>query len=230
MPDSGTISTRGPYRTGLRRREQLIAVATTVFAEHGYAGGSIRTIAEQAGVSHATLIQHFGSKEGLLTAVLEEWDRRTVADGLVDAGGLDYFRRLPEVMTAHQENRGLLELFTTIAAEASSPSHPARAFIEQRYARNLATLAGHLRTAIDAGDVAPMTDTEIQIEVRLLTAAMDGIGLQWLLDPSTDVMNTVATCVERAIAAWRAPRRPRFRIRPADVGSHITGRNDTTRG
>ncbi len=208
MPDSATTNTRGPYRTGVRRREQLIAMAMTVFAEHGYAGGSIRASAEKAGVSHATLIQHFGSKEGLLTAVLEEWDRRTVAEGLVDVSGLDYVRRLPEVMVAHRENRGLLELFTIISAEASSPSHPARVFIEQRYVRNLAVLAGHLRTAVDAGDVGPMTDTEIEIEVRLLTAVMDGVGLQWLLDASTDVKDIVSTCVERAITAWRALRRP----------------------
>ena len=72
---------RGPYRTGVRRREQLVAVAIDVFGEHGFAGGSIRAIADRAGVSHATLIQRFGSKEGLLTAVLQEWDRRTVENG-----------------------------------------------------------------------------------------------------------------------------------------------------
>ncbi len=194
---------RGPYKTGIRRREQLIAVAVDVFAEQGYAGGSIRAIAERAGVSHATLIQHFGSKEGLLTAVLEDWDRRTVEDGLAGVSGLEYFRRLPEVIMAHQANRGLLELFTTIAAEASSPSHPAHAFIAQRYAGNLATLAGHLREAADNGDVASMADDQIDIEVRLLTATMDGIGLQWLLDPSTDVTASLAAYVDRAIDAWR---------------------------
>ncbi len=79
--DATRKMTRGPYRTGVRRRDQLVAVAVDVFAEHGYAGGSIRAIAEKAGVSHATLILHFGSKEGLLTAVLAEWDRRTVGNG-----------------------------------------------------------------------------------------------------------------------------------------------------
>ncbi|MGB7817142.1 MAG: TetR/AcrR family transcriptional regulator [Ornithinibacter sp.] len=199
---SPTKPPRGPYKTGIRRREQLIGVAVDVFAEHGYTGGSIRAIADKAGVSHATLIQHFGSKEGLLTAVLQEWDRRTVADGLADVSGLDYFRRLPEVMAAHQNNRGLLELFTTIAAEASSPTHPAHAFIVQRYAANLATLAGHLREAAQKGDIAPMTDARIHIEVQLVTATLDGIGLQWLLDPSTDVAASVSTYVQRAIRAW----------------------------
>ena len=204
MTSTTETSARGPYRTGIRRREQILAVAIAVFGEYGYAGGSIRAIADRVGVSHATLLQHFGSKEGLLTAVLQEWDRQTVEQSLDGVVGLDYFRRLPEVMTAHLANRGLLELFTTIAAEASSPAHPAHDFIQHRYTTNLATLAAHLRQAVDAGDVAPLTPAQIQTEVRLVTAVLDGIGLQWLLDPSTDVTTSVATYVDRSITSWHA--------------------------
>ena len=203
MSGSTGTTARGPYRTGIRRREQIVGVAITVFGEHGYAGGSIRVIADRVGVSHATLLQHFGSKEGLLTAVLQEWDRRTVEASLAGVAGLDYFRQLPEVMAAHLRHRGLLELFTTIAAEASNPSHPAHSFIRARYTHNLATLAAHLTQAVDAGDVAPLTPAEIEIEVRLVTAVLDGVGLQWLLDPATDVVTGVSTYIERAISGWR---------------------------
>ncbi len=173
-----------------------------VFGERGFAGGSLRTIAEQAGVNHATLIQHFGSKEGLLTAVLEEWDRRTVENILTDVSGLDYFRRLPDVMAAHRENPGLLGLFATISAEATNSAHPGHAFITQRYAANLATLEAHLQEAVDSGDIIRLSPVQIEIEVRLFTAVMDGIGLQWLLNHKTDIHATVTTYVERAIAAW----------------------------
>ncbi len=203
---SSTAGSRGPYRTGLRRREQIIDAATAVFAQYGYAGGSIRTIADRVGASPATLLQHFGSKEGLLTAVLEDWDRRTVEARLNDVTGLDYFRRLPEVMAANVSNRGLLELFTTMAAEASSPSHPAHEFIQRRYADNLATLAGHLQQAVTAGDVAALNPAEIRTEVRLITAILDGIGLQWLLDPNTDVVTTTTTYINRTITEWCPPR------------------------
>jgi AcrR family transcriptional regulator len=199
-----TVGSRGPYRTGLRRREQIIDAATAVFAEYGYAGGSVRIIADRIGVSPASLLQHFGSKEGLLMAVLQDWDRHTVDARLTDVTGLDYFRRLPEVMGAHLANRGLLELFSTIAAEASSPSHPARGFIQRRYADNLATLATHLREAIETGEIAELTPAEIDQEVRLVTAVLDGIGLQWLLDPSTDVTGCVKTNIDRTLAAWRS--------------------------
>ena len=202
------VGSRGPYRTGIRRREQIIDAATAVFAEYGYTGGSVRIIADRIGASPASLLQHFGSKEGLLMAVLREWDRHTVDARLTAVTGLDYFRRLPEVMGAHLENRGLLELFSTIAAEASNPSHPARDFIQQRYTDNLATLATHLREAIDTGEVIPLTPVEIDQEVRLVTAVLDGIGLQWLLDPTTDVTGSVQTYIDRTLAAWRTDQEP----------------------
>ncbi len=201
---SPAVRSRGPYRTGVRRREQIIGAAAAVFAEYGYAGGSVRTIADRIGVSPASLLQHFGSKEGLLLAVLEDWDRRTVEAQLTDVTGLDYFRRLPDVMAANVGNRGLLELFITMAAEASSPTHPAHAFIQRRYTDNLATLADHLQQAVDTGDVAALTPAEIIIEVRLVTAILDGIGLQWLLDPGTDVVTSTATYINRTITGWRS--------------------------
>jgi AcrR family transcriptional regulator len=205
MTSSSTTSgSRGPYRTGVRRREQIIGAATAVFAEYGYAGGSVRTIADRIGVSPASLLQHFGSKEGLLMAVLEDWDRHTVEAQLTDVTGLDYFRRLPEVMAANISNRGLLELFTTMAAEASSPTHPAHAFIQRRYTDNLATLAAHLQQAVEAREIAALSPAAIGQEVRLVTAVLDGIGLQWLLDPSTDVTGTVETYINRTVASWRS--------------------------
>ncbi|MDQ0634195.1 AcrR family transcriptional regulator [Arthrobacter pascens] len=204
MPTTTGTPARGPYKRGIRRREQIVAAAIPIFGEHGFAAGSIRTIAERVGVSHATLLQHFGSKEGLLMAVLEEWDRQTVERGFTGVSGLDYFRRLPLVMGEHLANRGLLELFTTMAAEASGPNHPARDFIQRRYTHNLTTLATHLQQAVDDGDVAPFTPAEIDIEVRLATAVLDGIGLQWLLDPATDVVATVTTYINRAVTDWSA--------------------------
>jgi AcrR family transcriptional regulator len=206
MPRTTGAATRGPYRTGIRRREQIVAAAIEVFGEFGFAGGSIRTIAERVGVSHATLLQHFGTKEGLLMAVLEEWDRQTVEARLAGASGLDYFRRLPEVMGAHLAQRGLLELFTTIAAEASSPTHPAHEFIQRRYTNNLATLAMQLQQAVNAGEVTPLSPAEIDVEVRLVTAVLDGTGLQWLLDPSTDVVASISTYITRTITGWRRGR------------------------
>ncbi|MFE6690976.1 TetR/AcrR family transcriptional regulator [Streptomyces sp. NPDC057743] len=53
-----------------RRPELLSAVADFVL-EHGVGGLAMRPMAHAIGVSHGTLLHHFGSKENLLTEVIE---------------------------------------------------------------------------------------------------------------------------------------------------------------
>ena len=150
MPHAEAPAVRGPYRNGIRRREQIIESASVVFAEFGYTGGSIRTIAERVGASPATLIQHFGSKQGLLQAVLDDWDRQTAE--LLERGGvtgLAYFEALHELMNFHLQHRALLELFVTMTAEATSRSHPAHDFILSHYAYAHRKWEDQLRIARD---------------------------------------------------------------------------------
>jgi len=56
--------------------DNIIAVATREFAEKGLAGGRIDEIAALTHTSKRMIYYHFGSKEGLYVAVLEEAYRR----------------------------------------------------------------------------------------------------------------------------------------------------------
>ena len=53
-------------------RTRLLNAAVRVFDRKGYAGASVREIAEMAGVTKPALYYHFGSKEGVLLAVLRQ--------------------------------------------------------------------------------------------------------------------------------------------------------------
>ena len=57
-------------RDAAASKAKILAAARAVFAERGYAGGSIREIARRAGVTHGLVMRHFGSKEALLVAAL----------------------------------------------------------------------------------------------------------------------------------------------------------------
>ena len=57
--------------TGKERREQLIAIGRSVFAERGCEGTSVEEIAARAGVSKPVLYEHFGGKEGLYAVVVD---------------------------------------------------------------------------------------------------------------------------------------------------------------
>lgn len=57
--------------TGRQRREQLIAIGRTAFAECGFDGTSVEDIAARAGVSKPLVYEHFGGKEGLYAVVVD---------------------------------------------------------------------------------------------------------------------------------------------------------------
>src|SRR5215472_2996945 len=56
---------------GQATREQLLAVATRLFAERGYDDTSIELVLQESGVSRGALYYHFKSKEALFEAVLD---------------------------------------------------------------------------------------------------------------------------------------------------------------
>jgi AcrR family transcriptional regulator len=53
------------------RRLQILDTALTVFAEKGFAGASIKDIAQAAGISQGLMYHYFASKEELLDATVE---------------------------------------------------------------------------------------------------------------------------------------------------------------
>ncbi len=53
-------------------RQRILQAAASVFGEKGYAGATTRAIAARAGVNEVTLFRHFGRKENLLSAVIDQ--------------------------------------------------------------------------------------------------------------------------------------------------------------
>src|SRR6202045_4652918 len=54
-------------------RTRLLTAAADLFAEHGIDAVSVDTVAEAAGRTSGAVYAHFGSKQGLLVALLDEW-------------------------------------------------------------------------------------------------------------------------------------------------------------
>ena len=72
-------------------RAALLSTARRVFSEHGYAATSMDDLTAQAGLTRGALYHHFGDKQGLLAAVVEQIDAETdvrlqaISDGAGDA-------------------------------------------------------------------------------------------------------------------------------------------------
>jgi AcrR family transcriptional regulator len=216
---------RGPYRTGIKRRREIVAAASRVFARHGYAGGSLRQIAGDVGVTPAALARHFDNKYGLLQAVLNHWEEENDYR-FEGARGLEYFRRLPQLVEEHTNEPGLIELLLTVATEASDPQHPARAWAVHRYDHTISLGIGYLHEARDIGEIGEMDDEQIEREARAVFALMDGMQLQWLLNPSIPVAQMFKDQLEPILKRWEGGAKPRRRPRPPapkDVREPETG-------
>src|SRR5438105_10017321 len=74
MESSWTMTSDGRARvrmTGRERREQLVQVGRSLFAEKGFDGTSIEEIAHRANVSKPVVYEHFGGKEGIYAVVVD---------------------------------------------------------------------------------------------------------------------------------------------------------------
>ncbi len=71
MMESVTESRSRRRMTGKERREQLILISRTLFAQKGFDGTSIEEIAATAHVSKPVVYEHFGGKEGVYAVVVD---------------------------------------------------------------------------------------------------------------------------------------------------------------
>jgi AcrR family transcriptional regulator len=82
--------------TGHQRREQLVAIARSVFAEKGFEPASVEEIAARAEVSKPVVYEHFGGKEGIYAVVVDR-EVKALSERLVAALTVkDHPRRIVE--------------------------------------------------------------------------------------------------------------------------------------
>jgi AcrR family transcriptional regulator len=137
------------------RRQQILEVASGIFARKGYQGTTTREIAEEAGVNEALLFRHFPSKENLYWTMLEELchpgGRRDRMKKLLDKGGtdLEVFRAIArETLLRSPRDRELTRLLWFTALENHELSVR---FFNTFVAEYYEDLAGYIRTRIRQG-------------------------------------------------------------------------------
>jgi AcrR family transcriptional regulator len=175
-PVRATRSDRRPDR-----REEILEAALSVFAERGYTGASIASIAERVGLTQQGVLHYFPSKDRLLAEVLRLRDQRNL-DVLLLPGqeGTVTMETVAALVEYNAQRRGIVQSFTVLSAESVLEDHPARDFFTERYGSSRVWMAEVIRA--EYGDELPGGLTPEQA-APLLFAVMDGLQLQWLLAP-----------------------------------------------
>ena len=176
--------TRGSYPKGQARRQEILDAALLVFGKSGFHSGSLREIAKRVQLTPAGVLHHFASKEDLFTEVLRQRDERVRA-AVGDVSEITLFEQMRKVVAYNQTTRGLTSLYTVISAEATDYEYPVHDYFVARYAATAADTERVLSEAQRDGLVR--TDLDVRHASRLITAVMDGLQQQWLLDGSVDM-------------------------------------------
>ena len=191
----------------LQRREEILKAALITFGSKGYKKGSLAEIADQADMTHAGVLHHFGSKDQLLLEVLSYRDRSDVAEleGQHIPDGLDLFRHLISTAIANVDRPGIVQAYAVLSAESVTDGHPARAYFEGRYR----TLRGEVSDALKIVCAAHgVTDPDrVGEAVASVLAVMDGLQVQWLLEPNAvDLAKSTEFAIRAILSAVLDPR------------------------
>lgn len=191
---------------GEARREQIISEALAVFAEHGYRNASAAEIAERCGLSQPGLWHYFPNKDALLTAALAHRDQADLDRFGHDLPlhGADALRRLVTLTEANEQVPELVRLFTVVAGESVTVDHPARDWAVRRY-RNMRS---HVVVALEGGIANGefRSDIDIPAIAGQVVATLDGLQLQWLLDPGEVELTTVFNAYIENLIDYLSPK------------------------
>lgn len=190
----------------LARRRDILDAAVEIFGSKGFTGGTLQEIADQVGMTHAGILHHFGSKDQLLLEVLRHRDETDVADleeqHIPD--GMPLFRHLVRTAFVNAHRAGIVQAYVVLSAESVTDDHPGRDFFQKRYETLRAEVA-HAFSVVCAerGVTEPET---IALASASILAVMDGLQVQWLLDPdAVDLARASEFAIESIVASVLSP-------------------------
>lgn len=188
---------RGSYAKGRAKRAEILDAAPIVIAREGYSGATVRQLAEEVSLSQNGLLHHFGSKDALFTEILRHEDERAAAS--LERDPLSFSDVLVDriLMAIDDEDAapGMPQLAVRLSAEATEPSHAAHTFFAQRYRAIREVVVAAVTEMKDRGDVAEDVDP-VRV-ASLIYASWDGLRIQRMYDPATDVRSHMVYLVQR---------------------------------
>lgn len=145
-------------------QRQILDSALELFAQNGYEGVSVHSIAEHAGVSKANVFHHFASKEALYLAVLRsaslEWGDELSARGRIPG---DFATRLRSVVGSTLRRLCQTQTHSRLMLREILENGELRAkqLNDEVFARNFELEVAIFRRAKAEGDLRPGLDPAI---------------------------------------------------------------------
>jgi AcrR family transcriptional regulator len=203
MPPTG----KAP-RTHEQRRElsekQVLKAAIALFARQGYLKTTLTEVGREAGYTAGLVSHKFGSKDGLLQAVVDHISKRFLNDQLGRAiqleSATESINNYIEIyLTEVSLREGPMRALYVIMGEALGSVPEIRQSIADLNAGARGILINILEQGIEQGEFRADLDTETA--AALIIGALRGLVMQYLIDPKRVKLKSMRATVQAAVIA-----------------------------
>ncbi|MBI3678044.1 MAG: TetR family transcriptional regulator [Proteobacteria bacterium] len=212
-------ATRQPRRrrSQAERRDEserlLVEATLRIVAERGVSAVTFAEIGKKARLSRGLATQRFGSKRGLIEAVIAHLHRKREA--IMEAQHIDQMPAMDaialyidsHIRSLEREHDGLA-YFMLLASTVADASEP-RALFAASHERVRVWLRGLLARGQAKGEIS--RDIDADASALMIGSLLLGVSMQRLADPSTDLESIRATTIATLKRAFLPAEKPAAR-------------------
>ncbi|RIK06113.1 MAG: hypothetical protein DCC49_11755 [Acidobacteria bacterium] len=193
----GDMAAKVKTGKGSITREKILDAAMALIAERGYAATPIDVICREVNVSPPTIYHHFGSKEGLLAAVVE----RSVSEWYADLEaavplGSESIDRFADAMADSMRNRpDILRLILIMGLDRTSANASVRESVQRVRRQAIEHLTARMNRIL--GVLGGEFNEKL---ARFLLVQLDGIFVAREIDDGDDIEELLAMMRTAVIA------------------------------
>lgn len=161
----------------MNKKEKIILSALHLFAKNGFTETSVDTIAKHAKVSKGLTYSHFKNKEDLLRVVIESTIAK-MTDEMMQNENISITSLLQNLKISLIKNKDIIRLSILLLIHPQTPASVITLLDSQKL--DLIELLSSLLEA--------KYNDKAKIEAELLLATMDGITMDYVLNPDADIL------------------------------------------
>jgi len=200
-------------RTQAERSDQsgrrLLDATANVVAEKGVSAATFEAIGRRAGYSRGLATQRFGSKQGLIEALIadlhEQQEAMLAAHHVGELSGLEALLEYVDLYLRHLRDWAATRAYFMLLAGAVADASDLRAAFERSHDRVRGKLVKLIARGQAAGDLRREVDADSA--ALMVGSLLLGVSIQWLVDPATDLDAIRRTSLQTLRLALAAPGR-----------------------
>ncbi len=167
----------------------LVRAAIAIVAEKGVSAATFEAIGERAGMHRSLVTQRFGSKRGLIDAVIsylhERRDAIDAAHGIDTMSGLEAVIAYTDLFLRHLADDTELRAYFTLLSSAVADLNDLRSAFAAEHERVRYRIRALVEKGQTQGEIRPEVDADA---IALMVGSLQlGLAIQMLVDPSMNL-------------------------------------------